>query len=423
MTDIDNSAFSGCARLTGIAVEEGNSTYKSKNGALYSRENWESDYCKLICCPGGKIGSFSIPKDTDTIAAYAFNGCSGLTNITIHAGVTKIGDYDNSDSSDPAHLSPVFYGCGSLESIIVEEGNPVYKSENGMLYFYDDQLEVWILLYCPMNYKGAFSISNDTGYICANAFFGCEHLKSISIPKSVTLIGKNAFPDSLEEIFYAGSATDWKKINNYSIVNPEILHFGEGGDDQNSDSDVNKPDVRKKVQSITAKDITKTYGEKPFSLGASALGNAVLSYTSSNSNIASVDQNGRVTITGCGVTQITVAAAETESYAGASKTVLLTVKPKKAALVSVKSKKKKAALVKWKKDAKAAGYIIQLGTDRKFKKNMKKVTVGKAKATSKTVKKLKGGRKYYVRICAYAQNGKSKIQGAWSKAKTVKVRK
>lgn len=51
------------------------------------------------------------------------------------------------------------------------------------------------------------------------------------------------------------------------------------------------------------------------------------------------------------------------------------------------------------------------------------MTVSKNKTVSATVKKLNPGKKYYVRICAYVKSSKTKIQGDWSKAKTVKVKK
>ena len=79
--------------------------------------------------------------------------------------------------------------------------------------------------------------------------------------------------------------------------------------------------------------------------------------------------------------------------------------------------------MKWKKVSKASGYIIQFSTDKKFKKDLRKVTVGKSKTVSKTVGKLKAGKKYYVRVCAYVKSGGKKIQGNWSKVKSVKVKK
>lgn len=81
---------------------------------------------------------------------------------------------------------------------------------------------------------------------------------------------------------------------------------------------------------------------------------------------------------------------------------------------------KKQFKVKWKKVSIADGYKIQYSTDKKFKKGVKTVTVRGAKTTSRTIKKLKKNKKYYVRIRAY------KIKApypSWSKVKTVKTKK
>lgn len=162
---------------------------------------------------------------------------------------------------------------------------------------------------------------------------------------------------------------------------------------------------------------------KPFPLGAKSSGNGKLSYTVSDPKVATVDAAGNVKITGCGITRITVTAAETKDRKAASKTVMLTVKPKKMAVSSVKSKKKKNVTVKWKKDGTVSGYLIECSTDKKFKKNRARAEVKKNKTVTTTVKKLKGGKKYYVRICAYAMSGNTKVCGDWSKPKAVKVKK
>lgn len=191
-------------------------------------------------------------------------------------------------------------------------------------------------------------------------------------------------------------------------------------------TDSTKPNTEasgKIKQTITAKNITKTYGAKSFNLNAKSSVGTTLTYTVSDKRVAIVDKKGKVTVKGCGITKITITAKATNKYSQAKKTIKLTVKPKKVMLSSVKSANKKTATVKWKRDKKASGYIIQCATDRKFKKNKAQVTISKNKTVSKTVKKLKAGKKYYVRICAYAKSGKTKVRGAWSKVKTVKVKK
>ena len=84
--------------------------------------------------------------------------------------------------------------------------------------------------------------------------------------------------------------------------------------------------------------------------------------------------------------------------------------------------------VKWaKKSAQTSGYQIQYSTNAGFKEaNTHSIYVKKASVTKKPVKKLKTGKKYYVRIRTYktvTSGGKStKIFSAWSKAGTVKTR-
>ena len=85
----------------------------------------------------------------------------------------------------------------------------------------------------------------------------------------------------------------------------------------------------------------------------------------------------------------------------------------------VKAGKKKLT-VSWKKDSKVDGYQIQYSTNNKFKKA---ATVTCSKKTAKTtIKRLKKGKKYYVRIRAYKKIGNKKYYGAWSKVKSVKVK-
>ena len=68
------------------------------------------------------------------------------------------------------------------------------------------------------------------------------------------------------------------------------------------------------------------------------------------------------------------------------------------------------------------GYQIQRATNSSFTKNSKKYKVKGYDKTSKTIKELKGGKKYYVRVRTYkVVNGKT-YYSKWSKAKTVTTR-
>ncbi len=80
--------------------------------------------------------------------------------------------------------------------------------------------------------------------------------------------------------------------------------------------------------------------------------------------------------------------------------------------------------LKWKKvTAKGIkGYEIQYSTDKKFENDVKTVNINKTKTTSKTIKKLKSKKKYYIRIRTFKKSGGKKTYSSWSKAKNVKVK-
>ncbi len=65
---------------------------------------------------------------------------------------------------------------------------------------------------------------------------------------------------------------------------------------------------------------------------------------------------------------------------------------------------------------------IQVATDKKFKKNKKSVTISKNKIISKTIKKLKSKKKYYVRVRTYRKVGGKKVYSSWSSVKNIKTK-
>ena len=77
---------------------------------------------------------------------------------------------------------------------------------------------------------------------------------------------------------------------------------------------------------------------------------------------------------------------------------------------------KKGLKVSFKKVDYVSGYQIQYSTSKKFtKKTTKKVTVKGTKKSSKTIKKLKAKKKYYVRIRTYFSFNGKKVYSKWSK--------
>jgi len=85
-------------------------------------------------------------------------------------------------------------------------------------------------------------------------------------------------------------------------------------------------------------------------------------------------------------------------------------------------RKSKGFVVSYKKAAEAKGYQIQYATNKKFTKNKKTVTVKGGKTVKKEIKKLKKGKKYYVRVRAYKVINGKKVYSTWSNTKAVKVK-
>ena len=103
-----------------------------------------------------------------------------------------------------------------------------------------------------------------------------------------------------------------------------------------------------------------------------------------------------------------------------TKPIETAIAPKKAVLKKVKATgKKKVKIIVKKTSEKINGYEVILSTKKNFKK-VKKVTT---KENVVTVKKLKAGKKYFVKVRAFKKVGNKKIYGKYSTVKKVIVKK
>lgn len=432
---ISAAAFDNCKNLKAINVEEVDEDYeddviyRSIDGVLYS-------FTACIRCPEGKEGSVEILRNTKQISNGAFSGCSKLPGVTILGKNTRI--YDNA-----------FVGCSEnfyidclkgsyAETYAIEKGiKYVSRKPTQQLYVYETDISVtigeepYILDVDLEEGDGALTYASSDETVVTVSETGVLAFVGVGTAEiTITASETDEWSETKEVINITVNDTqnEGQKPNEGQTPGGEQ----EPNEGQTPDEEQNpneEPDTtqeletEKEEQTITAKNMKKTYSTKSFSLGAKTDGGGELTYSVENKKIAKVDKNGKVTIKGCGVTKVVIKAAENEDYNAATKTITLTVVPKKATLTSVKSTKTKTITVKWKKDTKASGYIIEYSTDKKFKKNVGKVTVSKNKTTSKKISKLKAGKKYYVRVCAYTVSKGNKIKGAYTKAKMVKVKK
>ena len=96
--------------------------------------------------------------------------------------------------------------------------------------------------------------------------------------------------------------------------------------------------------------------------------------------------------------------------------------PKGVSSVTVSNQKGKKLKVSWKPNKSVNGYEIQYALDKNYQK-AKKTTVKKAKETGKVIGGLKKNKKYFVRVRTYQKASGKTYYSAWSKTKTVTIKK
>ena len=170
-------AFIGCTGLVKIDVDANNSEYSSVNGVLFNK-----DKTILIRYPlGNPAKKYVVPDSVTRIEYEAFDNCIDLTSITIPDSVTHIGN--------PIlffhHAS--FYGCTSLVKIDVDANNGNYSSVNGVLF---DKDKTKLIRYPEGKADKSYVIPDSVTWIDGYAFYRCTGLTSITIPDSVSQIGR-----------------------------------------------------------------------------------------------------------------------------------------------------------------------------------------------------------------------------------------
>ncbi len=450
--NLGDAAFYNCSKLVNVSIP---SSVRNIDFETFNRTEWLGNEMKksplvivnhILIYGSSDNGEVVIPKDVTSIAEYAFSSCSNLTQIFIPEGVTSIG-------------FGAFYNCSSLISANIPEG---ITSIEGSLF---------------RNCSSLTNINIPSGVtsIGESAFYGCSSLTGISIPSGVTSIGNYAFSDCIKlslSVYKDSYAESYAKIRfiKYSYINGESEHTHS----YTSKVSVNPGCTTKGIMTYICSECGDTYTKEISALGHKygnsktvaatvnkngllikscivcgnedvttiyspttiRLSKTVYTYNGKNQkpSVSIKDSKGKSLISNI---DYTVSYPKTTKNVGSyivtvefkgcysgTKKMVFTMIPKGTSLLKVSSYKKGFSL-RWKKQAaQTTGYEIAYSTDSSFsKKSTKIVPVNKNKTTSKSITKLKAGRKYYVRIRTYKTVTGKKYYSNWSKVKKITTKK
>ena len=159
VASVGRGAFANCSGLNSISVDPANPTYSSENGVLLNKLK-----TMLVAYPANRQGAYTIPAGVTRIEDLAFTYCRGLTGVTIPLGITSIG-------------YGVFSGCSALTNVTIPPG----------------VTHIGLDAFDSCSGLQSVAIPPSVTTISDHAFSGCRGLTTITIPVGVTIIGGFAF--------------------------------------------------------------------------------------------------------------------------------------------------------------------------------------------------------------------------------------
>ena len=314
-TSIGQQAFFDCKALENITIPE--------NVKSIGENSFEN-------CSGLK--SVSLSESLESIGSSAFRSCSSLVSLTIPGASTYVagGAFAHCSSLESVSLPKslelieelTFYCCSSLKSISFPEN---LKTIGNYAFQGCTSLE-------------SLSIPKPVEVIGEYAFYNCNGLKSISIPSTIARMPRAAFGvddrncSTLEEFWMDHTTPSYIQMMEgfaYRILDNCKLYVHEGCEEVYAatwpwynfgsilNGDAQSVDISESTLALgmgqSAQLFATVSPEKVF--------DPTLTWASSNTTVATVDDNGEVTAVGAGEATIT---ATTHNGKSASCTVTVT---------------------------------------------------------------------------------------------------
>ena len=261
------------------------------------------------------VKSIKLSKSIKTIAANAFSYSNGAV-VTVDSSnpyFTESGDVLYTKDK-----TKLIYAPTTLSSLSIDKNT----TEIGEQAFSESKLKKVVI---PGNVKTigieAFSnadvedvvIEEGVTTVGESAFRGCSDLNNLSIPSTLKTVGEDAFYTyhTVKNVYYGGTEEQWKANGFDSIFSGSNVFFGGArvtGIDPNGDTDITFTTKGKSVE-LNAKVIP------------SNAVNQVITYTSSDKNVAKIEGN---VLTSVGEGNCTITAVTSDG--GFSATYNVTVK-------------------------------------------------------------------------------------------------
>ena len=212
IASIGDCAFNNCKNLTNISVANGNKSYMSIDGNLYTY-----DGKSLILYAIGKTATeFIVSSGVTNIEAYAFAYCTALKSIVIPDSVESIGECAFSECTSLESITLPFVGANRDASYNKVQGRFTY------IFGFENHYRATECdcrnhdAYIDANYyiqKIPSSLKNviiTGGTIKIYAFQGCKMIENVTIGGSVATVECYAFDDctSLKSITIGASVNE-----------------------------------------------------------------------------------------------------------------------------------------------------------------------------------------------------------------------